>query len=132
MADIQILGCVRSVRYLEDSCIVKVEEVKRGYKRANGEYVDDKSYQWTIVFKEYFKKYISTHFHDGQIVQIKGEILPYAISHGELVDGYSAFGQTINLASMPKYVKREAKMLKESQENVDDTPSLGTYMQDDF
>ena len=67
------------------------------------------------------------------LVQVKGEILPYAIQNQNIVDGYSVLGQTINLASFPRAsVKQENKMIKESQMHDTATPNLDEYNKPDF
>ena len=67
------------------------------------------------------------------LVQVKGEVMPYAIDHEKVVEGYSVIGQTINLASFPKsMIKQEAKMIKESLENTQEMPNLQEHMRPDF
>jgi hypothetical protein len=66
-------------------------------------------------------------------VQIKGEILPYAVEHGELVDGYSVFIQAINRASYPTTtIKQEKRMIRDSQLVSNEQPDLESYIQPDF
>lgn len=136
MADIQILGFIRNVKYLHDSCIVFIDEYKSGYKRANGEQVDEKFLSWRCIFANYFKKFLSQHFGDGMLVSVKGEVLPYALEHGKAIDGYSVMGQTINRASYPRASARaEMKMVKESgefMESRNDVPDVEGYNQSDF
>lgn len=136
MADIQILGFIRQVKYLKDSCLVFIDEYKNGYKRSSdGVYVDSKFLSWMCIFKSYFKKYVSEHFGNGMLVQVKGEVLPYAVEHGESVNGYTVMGQTLNLASYPKSgAKAEIKRVKDGLANAGDvgTPDLESYKEDDF
>lgn len=136
MADIQILGFIRQVKYLQDSCLVFIDEYKNGYKRSSdGVYVDSKFLSWVCIFKSYFKKYVSEHFGNGMLVQVKGEVLPYAVEHGESVNGYTVMGQTLNLASYPKSgAKAEIKRVKDGIANSGDvgTPDLDSYKEDDF
>lgn len=133
MADFTVTGFINTVKYLPDAALVFIDEFKRGYKKPNGETVDDKYLSWKCVFKPYFKKYINEHFANGMLVQVKGEILPYAIQNQNIVDGYSVLGQTINLASFPRAsVKREISMMKESQASSDEVPNIEEYNQPDF
>ena len=81
MADFTVTGFINTVKYLPDAALVFIDEFKRGYKKADGETVDDKYLSWKCVFKPYFKKYINEHFSNGMLVQVKGEILPYAIQN---------------------------------------------------
>lgn len=133
MADFTVTGFINTVKYLPDAALVFIDEFKRGYKKPNGETVEDKYLSWKCVFKPYFKKYINEHFANGMLVQVKGEILPYAIQNQNIVDGYSVLGQTINLASFPRAsVKQENKMIKESQMHDTATPNLDEYNKPDF
>ena len=116
MADIQILGFIRQVKYLPEGCLVFVDEYRSGYKRSDGSEVGERFTSWRCIFAKYFKQYISKHFGDGMLVQVKGEVLPYAVEKGVVVDGCSVMGQTINRASYPKSGARsEVQMRKESQ-----------------
>jgi hypothetical protein len=133
MADFTVTGFINTVKYLPGAALVFIDEFKRGYKKSNGETVDDKYLSWKCIFKPYFKKYINEHFSNGMLVQVKGEILPYAIQNQNIVDGYSVLGQTINLASFPRAsVKQENKMIKESQMHDTATPNLDEYNKPDF
>lgn len=133
MADYTVTGFINTVKYLPNAALVFIDEFKRGYKKTNGETVEDKYLSWKCVFKPYFKKFINEHFSNGMLVQVKGEILPYAIQHQNIVDGYSVLGQTINLASFPRAsVKQENKMIKESQMHDTATPNLEDYNKPDF
>lgn len=131
MASFQVTGFIDTVKYLPDSCIVVIDEFKRGYKTADGKVVEDKYMVWKTVFKGYFKKFISQHFKTGQLVEVKGEVSPYAVVQGKVVDGYAIMGQTINAASYPtKSVKQVSKMIRESQQG--ETPNLDEYNTPDF
>lgn len=132
MADFQVLGRIEGCRYGETNVSVIVSEYKMGYKKQDGTKKSEKYITWKCIFKPYFKKFIATHFSEGMLVQIKGEILPYAIHNGEETDGYSVLGQTINLASFQKNLRREIKMLKESQAHTTGTPNLEDYNTPDF
>jgi hypothetical protein len=67
------------------------------------------------------------------LVEVKGEVLPYAIEHGQTVEGVSVIGQTCNMYSYPRYnAKQETKMIKESQLASGEQPDLDSYNQPDF
>jgi len=133
MADFTVIGYINNIKYLQDSCLVFLDEFRKGFRKKDGTIVDDKYLSWKCVFKPYFKKYINEHFSNGMLVQVKGEILPYAIQNQNIVDGYSVLGQTINLASFPRAsVKQENKMIKESQMHASETPDLDGFNAPDF
>ena len=133
MASFQCVGFVEALKILSDSCILFLSEYKKGYKKSDGTIVDDKYVSWKIIFKGYFIKYITSHFGKGMLVEVKGEVLPYAIEHGQTVEGVSVIGQTCNLYSYPRYnVKLEKKMIKESQLASNEKPDLESYNQPDF
>jgi hypothetical protein len=133
MASWECIGFVDAVKVLPDACILFLSEYKKGYKRSDGTVVDDKYHSWKVIFKGYFIKYITTHFGKGMLVDVKGDIVPYAIEHGQVTDGYSVIGQTCNMFSYPRYsVKQENKMIKESIENSDAIPDLESFNQPDF
>lgn len=134
MADIQILGFIRQVKYLHDSCLVFIDEYKAGYKRADGTQVEERCLSWRCIFANYFKGFVSKHFGNGMLVTVKGEVLPYAMDKGKVVEGYSVMGQMINRASYPKAGGRaEVQVLKESESMLgDDSPNLEDYNNPDF
>lgn len=135
MADIQILGHISNIKFLPDSIIIIVDENKNGYVKPNGERVDSKVFSWKCIFSgnESKRNYINRYFARGMLVQVKGEIVPYAVEHGELVEGYSVFIQTINRASYPTtLIKQEKRMIAESQMNSSEQPDLESYNKPDF
>jgi hypothetical protein len=133
MASFGVIGFLECVKVLPDSCILFLSEYKKGYKKTDGTIVDDKYHSWKIIFKEYFIKYLTTHFNKGMLVEVKGDIVPYAIKHGQIIDGYSIIGQTCNLFSYPRYsVKQEQKMIKDSMANADAAPDLESFNSPDF
>ena len=133
MADFTVIGYINNIKYLQDSCLVFLDEFRKGFRKKDGTIVDDKYLSWKCIFKPYFKKYINEQFNKGMLVQVKGEIMPYAIEKEHLVDGYSVLGQTINLASYPRAsVKQEAKMIKDSQMHASETPDLEGFNAPDF
>ena len=67
------------------------------------------------------------------LVKVKGEVLPYAIEHGQIIDGVSFIGQTCDIFSYPRTsVKQEMRLIKESQDNSDEAPNLEDYNTQDF
>lgn len=133
MADFTVIGYINNIKYLQDSCLVFLDEFRKGFRKKDGTIVDDKYLSWKCIFKPYFKKYINEQFNQGMLVQVKGEIMPYAIEKEHLVDGYSVIGQTINIASYPRAsVKQEAKMIKDSQMHASETPDLDGFNAPDF
>lgn len=133
MADFTVIGYINNVKYLQDSCLVFLDEFRKGFRKKDGTIVDDKYLSWKCIFKPYFKKYINEHFNQGMLVQVKGEIMPYAIEKEHLVDGYSVIGQTINVASFPRAsVKQEQRMIKDSQMHASETPDLEGFNAPDF
>jgi len=133
MANVTIIGFVEKLVYKPDCVLLFVSEYKKGYKRNDGTIVDDKYMSWKTIWKPYFKKYLSEHFSDGMLVEVKGDVLPYAIEHEKLVDGYSVIGQCCNRFSYPRLgVKKELRMIKESQMSDMGVPNLDEYEQADF
>lgn len=135
MASYQVVGFIENIKYLPNrgGCLVFVSEFKRGYKKQDGSIVDDKYLSWKCIFKQGLVKYINEHFSNGMLVEVKGEIMPYAIEKEHLVDGYSVIGQTINVASFPRAsVKQEQRMIKDSQMHASETPDLEGFNAPDF
>ena len=134
MASFQCVGFVEGVRVLPDSCILFLSEYKKGYKKSDGTIVDDKYVSWKIIFKGYFIKYITSHFGKGMLVEVKGEVLPYAKDReGNLVDGYTILGKNIDRAAYQRTsTKVEKKIIKDSQIASDEQPDLDAYNQPDF
>ncbi len=135
MANITIIGFVDNIKYLpnQGGCFVFVSEFKKGYKKSNGEVVDDKYLSWKIIFKQGLVKYINNHFNNGMLVEIKGEVFPYAIDKETIVQGYSVIGQCMNLASYPRStVKMEQNLVKESLLHGSEIPNIDEYKKPDF
>ena len=133
MASFEVTGFINTIKYLPDHCLVFIDEFKKGYKKKDGSRIDDRYITWKCIFKPYFKGYIVNHFNNGMLVQVKGEVMPYAIDHEKVVEGYSVIGQTINIASFPKsMIKQEAKMIKDSQMHASETPDLEGFNAPDF
>lgn len=135
MASFETNAFISQIKYLPSGSVaVFLDEYHRGYtKSGSGEKVDERYLTFKTVWKPYFKKYINEHFNTGMYVNVKGEVLPYAIEGDTVVDGYSVIGQTINRASFPKAsLRREIKMRKESELHAIGTPDVEGYLQEDF
>lgn len=135
MASFSVIGFIESIKYLPNNggCLVFVTEFKKGYRKSDGEVVDDKYLSWKCIYKQGLVKYINNHFNRGMLVEIKGEVLPYSIEHDKIVDGYSVIGQTLNMYSFPRsQMRSEEKMIKESQNTFEEKPDLEGYNKDDF
>ena len=133
MADFTLVGFIRSIKYMDDAVLVFIDEYKNGYKKSDGEIVNDRYISWKCIFKSYFKNYISKHFGDKMLVQVKGEVFPYAIEHDKVVEGISVIGQTINIFSYPRAsARREMKAIRDSQFHSDGTPDLDDFKEEDF
>lgn len=135
MANFCVIGLIDTIKYLPErkGCLVFVSEYKQGYKKSNGEIVDGKYLQWKCIFNHSYLKYISEHYNTGMLVEVKGEVLPYAKEHDTLIEGYSVIGQTMNKYAYPRAsAKMERKMIRETTMRADEKPSLQEYMSDDF
>ena len=134
MADITIYGHIVGIRYTESNVIVSVSEFQKGYRKKNGELVNDSVYTYVVGFANFFRAYIADHFDKGMLVKVKGTILPFAKNkNGETIEGYTINGQTINLASYPSNSSiKENKLLKESQSHAVGTPNLSEFEKEDF
>lgn len=133
MAKFFVQGFINCIKYLPDACLVFVDEYKKGFRKSDGTIVDDRYYSWRVIYKAYFKNYISKHFSNGMLVDVMGEITPYSIEKDKLVDGYSCIGKTIDIASYPKStVKMERKMIRDSMDSTDEIPNLEAYNAPDF
>jgi hypothetical protein len=133
MASWQCVGFVDAIKVLPDSCILFLSEYKKGYKRSDGVMVEEKYHSWKVIFSGYFIKYLTKHFGKGMLVEVKGDIVPYAVEHGNVIEGYSVIGQACNMFSYPRYgARQEQRMIKESQMNSNESPDLEAYNQPDF
>ena len=114
MANFNVIGIIDAIKYMpqQNGCLVFLSEYKRGYRKNNGDIVEGKFVQWKCIFNQSFVKYISKHFNTRMLVEVKGEVLPYAVEHDNIVNGYSVIGQTMNLYSYPRLsAKTEKKMI---------------------
>ena len=118
MADFQVTGHISRIRRKNGVICVYVDEYMRGFRRSDGEIVQEKHLTWCCVFKNAFSNFLD-RIGIGSLVTIKGEILPYGRSIDEKVEGYTLFGQVINVASYPKFLRVEEKMVRDSSKVVD-------------
>lgn len=135
MADIQILGHIANIKYQKDSILIFVDERRKGYSKHDGTKVNDSILSWKCIFSGNEKKrgYIDKYFNIGMLVKVKGEVLPYAMEQSTLIDGYTVFVQSINVAAYPSNALRmEQKMIKESQFHSSGSPNIEEYNQPDF
>ena len=132
--DFILYGIIEGVHHTDNAVIVTATERVQGYKKNDGTRVNDKLLTFRVIFKTYFKKYIAEHFSANMYVRITGTMLPYALDrNGNTIEGFSLLGETINLATFQSSsVRRERRMIKESQERMEGTPDLDTYNQPDF
>lgn len=128
MASFECIGFISQIVYRPDSVFLILDEYHKGYKKNDGTIIDDKYVTFKVIYKPYFKKFISEHFSKGMLVKVKGEVFPYAIEHGEIKEGISCIGETCNLYSYPRASRlQEIKLIKESQENSTERPNLEEY-----
>lgn len=133
MASFECIGFISQIVYRPDSVFLILDEYHKGYKKKDGTIIDDKYVTFKVIYKPYFKKFISEHFSKGMLVKVKGEVFPYSIEHGEIKEGISCIGETCNLYSYPRAsVKQERRMIVESQRHSDELPDLEEYNKPDF
>lgn len=135
MADISIIGVVDKIRFMPSigGGTINVTEMKKGYKKANGEYVQDQYFTWRCYFKKGQYNFIDTHFDNGMLVHIKGQIQPHATDTGVDGESFTVLIDSISLFSTPRiYGRKEQKMMKESQRASTDTPNLKQFNEPDF
>lgn len=135
MADFQVLGHITNIKHQQECVLIWIDEYKKGYRKQDGTIVDDKVLSWKCIFSGNASKraYINKYFNRGMLVQVKGELMPYAIEQGEMVDGYSVFVQTINIACYPRQmIKTERKMIRESMDGAKEKPNIDAFNMPDF
>jgi hypothetical protein len=134
MASFETTAFISQIKYLPNkSVLVFLDEYHKGYKKADGTIIEDKYLSYKTVWKPYFSKYINEHFSQGMLVQVKGEMLPYAIEKDVIVEGYTIIGQCMNLASYPRStVKMEQNLVKESLLHGSEIPNIDEYNKPDF
>ena len=134
MASVILNGHIQGIKYTETSVIVIVSEIRNGYTDANGRKKDNEVLMWKVLYPKGMMSYIAKFFAKGMLVDIYGFAKPYAIDHdGNIIDGYSIIGQTIDLAPYPSNnIRIEKKRIKESQSASNETPDLDAFNQPDF
>jgi hypothetical protein len=134
MASFETTAFISQIKYLPNkSVLVFLDEYHKGYKKSDGTIIEDKYLSYKTVWKPYFSKYINEHFSQGMLVQVKGEMLPYAIEKDVIVEGYTIIGQCMNLASYPRStVKMEQNLVKESLLHGSEIPNIDEYNKPDF
>ena len=134
MASFETTAFISQIKYLPNkSVLVFLDEYHKGYKKSDGTIIEDKYLSYKTVWKPQFSKYINEHFSQGMLVQVKGEMLPYAIEKDAIVEGYTIIGQCMNLASYPRStVKMEQNLVKESLLHGSEIPNIDEYEKPDF
>lgn len=134
MASFTLHGHVESVRYTENSVIVTISEVRSGYRDGSGRIVDNEILMWKVLFSKGMQSYISKFFFKGILVDVYGIPKPYAKDRdGNLVDGYTILGKSIDRAAYQRTsTKLEKRLIKDSQLASDEQPDLDSYNQPDF
>jgi hypothetical protein len=126
-------GVIRNIKYLQDSVIVYVDDMERGYQRTNGTHVDNIYYTWKVVFANNFRNFITKFFNDGMNVDIDARMRPYAMSQDKMVDGYSCLGLSIQRSChVSSTFRQEKEMIRDSRERMDEEPDLDSFTQPDF
>ena len=127
-------GTINTIKYLEDSVIVYVDDIEKGYQKNDGTMVDDVMYTWKVIFKANpFRQYITKFFNRGCLVEIDAKMRPFAMENGSSVEGYSCIGISINRGSYARAsFRKEQKIMKESQEAIDESPNLEDFQKPDF
>lgn len=135
MADFHVIGHISNIKYLPDCILVYIDENKSGYRKSNGDIVDDRVLSWKCIFSgnDSKRSYIDRFFNRGMLVQVKGELIPYSVENGKMCDGYSVFIQTINRFAYPTTsVKREQRLVKDSRCSEGETPDIESFNSPDF
>lgn len=134
MVDVLMFGFVESIRCNDNFVVMKVSVRRNGYKKKDGTVVGSEVYVYRVLFMSYMRKYISEHFASGVLVKIKGTLLPFSRNGaGEVVDGYTIFGQTCERGSYPSWTARLGqKMVKESMDSDVGVPDVDSFLADDF
>lgn len=134
MVDVLIFGFVESIRCNDNFVVVKVSVRRAGYKKKDGTVVGEEILVYRIMFASYMRRYISEHFDAGILVKIKGTMLPYAKDgKGDIVDGYTILGQTMERGTYPLQSSRiSKKVLKDSVGHEVGNPDLDGFLSDDF
>lgn len=134
MADITLYGHIEGIRYNTKSVLVVLSEYRCGFVRRNGERVSEELLTFRVVFNANSRSYISSYFSVGNLVKVRGSLLPYVKrKDGTFGEGYTILGQLLELAAYPKRsAGMERRMLKESVAHPCGEPDVDSFMDDDF
>ena len=134
MADITLFGHIEGIQYKEKSVIVVVSEYRCGFRKRSGERVAEELLSFRVVFLASSRNYISSYFSAGNLVKVRGTLLPYVKkSDGTLGEGYTILGQLMELAAYPKRsAGLEKRLLKASSESPCGVPDVDGFLDDDF
>lgn len=133
MADVTLFGVIERIRCTETSVLVTLLERRLGYKRKDGVSVSDGVLSYRVFFKSSMRKYITDYFSSGNLVKVKGTLLPYCLGKGnEIKDGYTIFGQTMEFGVYPRLnLDVEKKMSVDTTAGVMQ-PDVDDFMDDGF
>ena len=134
MADVSILGHIEEIRYIENGILVRISEVRAGYRRKDGTVVKDEVLLFRVMYKSFLRKYIEQYFGIGSLVKAKGVLLPYyKTGDGEIREGVTILGQTLDIASYPsRDAVRDKRVLKDSTGVDMGEPDLDGFSEDVF
>lgn len=134
MADVTLYGHIEGIRYKEKSVVVTISEYRCGFVRRDGERVPEELLSFPVVFLAHSRKYISTYFHAGCLVKVRGTLLPYVKKRdGTMGEGFTILGQLLELAAYPKRgVGLERKLLRAGVEHPCGEPDVEGFMDSDF
>lgn len=133
MADVTLFGVIERIKCAKTSVSVTLLERRLGYKRKDGTQVDEAMLSFRILFTSAMRKYIVGYFQQGNLVKVKGTLLPYRVGKdGTVKDGYTILGQTIEYGAYPRVgVETEKKLLAMGSESMSE-PDVDDFMDDGF
>lgn len=142
MADITILGFLQSSRIINNgqNISVVVDEYQPPYIHTKtGEKSEAKMIRWTVLFGQYFIKFIKSNFKKGYLVKIKGTARPYGGKYFDYDDNeeqesirIGVRGETIMRTFNSYDMNVDEEREKKSQKHADESPNLSDYLSNDF
>lgn len=134
MADVTLYGHIEAIRYKEKSIFVTVSEYRCGFTRRDGERVPEELLTFVVVFMSSSRNYIATYFSVGNLVKVRGSLLPYVKKRdGTTGEGCTILGNYMELAAYPKRtVALEKKLLREGVVNPCGEPDVDGFLDEDF
>ena len=142
MADITIIGFYHSSKIVNNNnnIYVVVDEYQPPYTHTKtGVKNEAKMIRWTVMFGQYFIKFIKSNFKKGMLVKIKGNARPYFEKVQEDDDEHNirvgVLGETIARYTNSYNLNVDAEREKKSQKNASTIPNiddLNNYLSDDF